>query len=447
MLFLISLGVAVCFVLLLGETLRKHPAPFYIAAAALSIGSVFLTELRNSNLPSFVTEYIIPQLTKGTLATAFWAIVMWTGALPNIPAVMKRLMPVRGQLSIFAAILTLGHAAGFALSFFPRWLKKGEYANFTVCILLMLIMIPLTVLSVRRIRKKIKPKTWKAIQRFAYLFYALIPFHVILVNYKRLKGGRTEVFFSLMAYLAVFLGYAVFRLRKWYVSSRKPQKQLALNLAAAASFACLFALAFFAAKPEPRQHTRQRVTAEVSDRTAPIHSETTVAASTTAVKSQANEAHTDQTEAETTVTDGTDVSSETEVTTTVSDSPDPPEEQEDSEQEPQQAEAIPEPQTPDPVVPEKQEPVRVYRNGTFTGTAFGYDGDITVYVTIQDDIITALDGETWESDDSYYFDAKKVVFPAILNTQSTHVDACSGATCSSDAIMKAVQAALESAKV
>ena len=92
-------------------------------------------------------------------------------------------------------------------------------------------------------------------------------------------------------------------------------------------------------------------------------------------------------------------------------------------------------------------PARVYQDGTFTASAYGYDGDITVHVTIQDDRITDITAETAESDDSYFADAQSVVIPAIIRSQAADVDACSGATFSSNGIMAAVRTALESARI
>ncbi len=89
---------------------------------------------------------------------------------------------------------------------------------------------------------------------------------------------------------------------------------------------------------------------------------------------------------------------------------------------------------------------RNYNDGTYTATAFGYDGDITVTVTVKNDIITDIKGTTAESDDYYFSMAKKDVFRQILDRQQPNVDACSGATYSSKAIMQAVQKALDSAK-
>ena len=112
---------------------------------------------------------------------------------------------------------------------------------------------------------------------------------------------------------------------------------------------------------------------------------------------------------------------------------------------------IPAALTDDPeTVPSETEPPapqRIYQDGTFTASAYGYDGNITVHVTILNDTITDITAETEESDDSYFFDAKSAVIPAIILSQAADVDACSGATYSSNGIMEAVRTALEQAKV
>jgi uncharacterized protein with FMN-binding domain len=112
-----------------------------------------------------------------------------------------------------------------------------------------------------------------------------------------------------------------------------------------------------------------------------------------------------------------------------------PESEPESESEPD-----PEPKPePDP------EPVRVYQNGTFTGTGQGYDGPITVSVTIQDDVITAITVVSAVDEDPYWSDGTAVI-GTILSSQSTGVDTVTGATYSSGGIIDAVKAALESGK-
>ena len=192
-----------------------------------------------------------------------------------------------------------------------------------------------------------------------------------------------------------------------------------------------------AAFPQKQPETVQRENAEISEESPQTDITTAVTEAVTLQKTETvTTADTDSAEPDstalTTATAETDSTGETTA-------PDEASEAEESEDSPEQDAAHDAPDEP-----EQPAPVRIYRDGTFTATAYGYDGNITVYVTIQDDTITA---ETEESDDSYFFDAKSAVIPAIIRSQAADVDACSGATYSSNGIMTAVRAALESARL
>ncbi len=110
MLFLIAIAAAFGFAYLCKKPLKQHPYIFYIGAAVISI-IVAAVDFRN--VPEFVNTYIIGLFSRGAFGTALWAVVMWTGAFPNGSKPIKAFMPIRGELSIFAAILTLGHNIGY----------------------------------------------------------------------------------------------------------------------------------------------------------------------------------------------------------------------------------------------------------------------------------------------------------------------------------------------
>ena len=443
--FLLSLLFAAAFSVLCGKALRKHPAPFYLTAAVLSIGTATLANTRISGVPVFVQQNFVPLFTKGILAAAFWAVVIWTGALPNQSALRKKLLPQRGQLSVFAAILTLGHAVGFLISVFPRWIRNADILNLTVCIVLLLIMLPLTVISVQKIRRKMKAKTWKSVQRWAYLFYALIPVHVIALNLAKARSGRKDVLFSLMLYLAVFLGYAVCRLRKWYLLKKKPERLIGLKLASWGAF--LIGMTVFAAAAFPEKQEKTVPTADAAVQTVSAETDTTAIETTTA-SAQSSET-VPASGAESTAADSTAETAEhtsesmTEQTKDTAASAESTAAAELTQRSSQQA------QTSQTTTTETKAATqaRRWQDGTFTAKAYGYDGDITVHVTIQNDSITDITAETEESDDSYFFDAKRAVIPAIIRGQTAETDACSGATYSSNGIMEAVRKALEQAKL
>ena len=160
MLFIFSLIIASIFALTAKSTIKRHPYPWYIGALALTLFISLFPFSRN--LPEAVT-FLLDLFRRGALSCALWCIVMWTGAFSNGSWLIKRLMPVRGELSIFAAMLTLGHNIGYGRTYFVRFftnasaLPANQFAACIITIILLIIMILLTILSFPKIRKRIPP--------------------------------------------------------------------------------------------------------------------------------------------------------------------------------------------------------------------------------------------------------------------------------------------------
>ena len=74
--FLYSLLFAIAFSVFCGKAIRKHPAPYYLTAAVLSIGTTILANTRIPEIPAFVQQNVVALFTKGVLAAAFWAVIM-----------------------------------------------------------------------------------------------------------------------------------------------------------------------------------------------------------------------------------------------------------------------------------------------------------------------------------------------------------------------------------
>ena len=85
-----------------------------------------------------------------------------------------------------------------------------------------------------------------------------------------------------------------------------------------------------------------------------------------------------------------------------------------------------------------------FANGVYEGSAEGYNGPVTVRVTIQGGKIAAVDLVSHE-DDAQFDWAWAQIPAAIVSAQSTNVDTVSGATYSSKGIIAAVQKALKKA--
>ena len=85
-----------------------------------------------------------------------------------------------------------------------------------------------------------------------------------------------------------------------------------------------------------------------------------------------------------------------------------------------------------------------YKDGVYTGSAQGYGGITTVEVTISNGQIANIKILS-HHDDSPYINNASSLIDAIINAQSTNVDAVSGATYSSSGIINAVRDALSKA--
>ena len=88
----------------------------------------------------------------------------------------------------------------------------------------------------------------------------------------------------------------------------------------------------------------------------------------------------------------------------------------------------------------------VYKDGTYTGSAQGFGGAITVQVTLVNDEITDIQVTGAPGEDSAYLSQAEGVISSIISAQSTDVDTVSGATFSSTGIINAVVDALGKAE-
>ena len=98
----------------------------------------------------------------------------------------------------------------------------------------------------------------------------------------------------------------------------------------------------------------------------------------------------------------------------------------------------PQPEPAAPLVVEEFTAPSTYLDGIYTAEAMGFEGEITVQVTVAEDKITDITLLSAEDEEEYL---------SILEGQSPNVDAVSGATYSSTGILNAVKLALAKAAV
>lgn len=107
---------------------------------------------------------------------------------------------------------------------------------------------------------------------------------------------------------------------------------------------------------------------------------------------------------------------------------------------------IPQP-TKTPDNPSDEQPVvNLLKDGTYTGSAMGYSGQVNITLTIKDGKITEVTNTNLDTR-SFFNKAWRSIQPKILEKQSTEgIDTVSGATFSSMGILDASKIALEQAK-
>ena len=86
-----------------------------------------------------------------------------------------------------------------------------------------------------------------------------------------------------------------------------------------------------------------------------------------------------------------------------------------------------------------------WKDGTYEGTAQGFGGPITVQVTIKDGKIKSIKIKSAANETASYFNKAKKLTKTMVKKQSTNVDAVSGATFSSNGIIRATRNALDKA--
>ena len=89
---------------------------------------------------------------------------------------------------------------------------------------------------------------------------------------------------------------------------------------------------------------------------------------------------------------------------------------------------------------------QTWKDGTYYGSGTGFNGEVQVQVVIADGKIADINVVSHNDDSSFMSQAQGLI-PNIISSQSTNVDAVSGATYSSRGIINAVRAALKQAAV
>ena len=225
MAFVATLLVSAIAAIALAPALRRAPAAFY--AAAIVVDALFAAQVAGViAFPRGVWLAFFTLVQKCALPLALFTIVMFIGCFSADSRIRQRLQPVRGELSVTACILTLGHMAIYLGTYLPA-VADGMRANmalaFAVAIALLALLAILGATSFKAVRRRMDPERWKRLQKLAYLFFGLAYLHILLALAPSAIQGGLSARVSILAYSAVFAAYLCARIARAR-SDRKPQR-------------------------------------------------------------------------------------------------------------------------------------------------------------------------------------------------------------------------------
>lgn len=215
---IIALIISIAFAVAFRTPLKKAPWVFYLIAVVIC--AIFCSQIMFTYAPA-LSIALYPYMQRGLIGFGLITVVMFIGVFPASSPVRKYLMPVRGELSIVACILTIGHVVNYFMSYFGRFLEgfaslhMNEIASFVVSFILVILLALLTVTSFNFIRKSMKSSTWKKVQILAYPFFVLTYLHIILILVTPNFSFDSKAFLAVVVYTGIMIAYVVLRLLQY----------------------------------------------------------------------------------------------------------------------------------------------------------------------------------------------------------------------------------------
>ncbi len=214
---IISLVVTFALVLLLRKPIRSYPVVFYALLVAIDI--LFLSGVL-FGVSREVAVIGYPYVVRCLVGISLFAIVMYLGALGDDNRIRRMLMPIRGELSVMACILTFGHVANYLRAFIQDILGGffgmpiAMVLSLVVSAVLIVLLIPLAITSRNSVKGKMAVASWKKLQKLSYAFYGLTYVHIVLMLVPTISSTGQRAALSLVIYTALFGVYAVMRVAK-----------------------------------------------------------------------------------------------------------------------------------------------------------------------------------------------------------------------------------------
>lgn len=225
MTFLAVLATTVAFVALCKPLIKQYPVVFY--ALALAADGLFIL-CAFGYAGGIIEDAVYLLIQKCTLALALFVVVMFIGAFPADSKIRSYLSPIRAELSIIACILSIGHLAVYSLAYVPR-LAGGAFpssvlASLIIAAILTILLTVLGITSFTFVKKRMSKRSWKNLQRFAYLFFGLIFVHLMLLLTPAALAGGSVAQTSITVYCVIFGLYAIMRIYRAFADKKAMAK-------------------------------------------------------------------------------------------------------------------------------------------------------------------------------------------------------------------------------
>ena len=441
--------------------------------------------------PVWFQQLVMGYITRGTFATSLFILVMYARILPRGSKAMTTIMGLRAPLAIMAAMIILLHNGFYLMYYFRRVFTAGiamdtyEIIAFISTTVMWILLLPLTITSFMKVRRKMNPVKWKNLQRWSYLFYALIYVHVCTLFTKQTLSGHASYGRDLAIYTFVFGYYAVKRVSLALEMKKKSNISqyllkigipvvciICTNMVYApyllnfeSSNAAAITANASSGNDEGNDESGVDGSFSNSDESTDDSDQNTGITGDQNNNNQSSGVTVDGSSQNTSLTGGSsqntgltgdgssqntglagDGSSQNIASADTIDSNGNSNSDVNSNSGVNSNSDVNNNSSSTTNTDSNNTAISGYIDGTYTGSSFGYNDDITVSVTIEGGQITDINVVSSLEDDPYFTWVLQQIPDSIIESQSTDVDTVTGATTSSKAYIHAVEAALAQAQ-
>lgn len=221
---IVGLIAITLFYILFANIIKKYPVLFYMATYILIIPVVLYYETKfYREMPIWFTKYVMDIFRRGIFSTVTFMIVMFLGVVTTHNKYTRKLMSIRGEMSIIGCFAALCHNVAFGIRYFVEFFTNSSKMNIytktatIISLILITMMVLLMITSFKCVRKRMKPKNWKNLQKLAYPFFYLIYIHLMVLFMHKPEKHML----SIALYTFIYLLYTILRLRKYLLIKKR----------------------------------------------------------------------------------------------------------------------------------------------------------------------------------------------------------------------------------